>query len=497
MSVRFLITKARALFTTHRAFFIIFLLGVLTRAWALARAGEFGWDELFSFTFSQLPWLDNLGYWLAETNPPFHMILLKIWFLILPATTLTARILSQLFGVLSLIIFYLFALKTTSKKTAHLALIFFAVAYNLNTASILARGYALLLCLSLLSNYLFLQIYYFKNTNRRLIIFYALAQFLLLFTHYTGVYNLLGQFAFLAITARKDYGNYIKHHLIPISVWLLWIIPSLSLKITADTFGAAWFMRLDNVSWLTQLNRATAMLFPHAPNIILDCTLIIVFIIGGVLLLKKTASKPNQINWFNYIYLTIIFSFLALGQWWHVKFVFALLPYFFIVVAEIINLIPWKKIKIILTLIIIFLNLYQLTIKPIADNWQKTTQFISNHTTISTEQIIISNNIVDKLSVDYFYHGPLTAKFYTDYPGENAYQKIVQQNYTFYAHPDWQLKNWYRTNKLEDFKEIFLIQQNEAGVDINKILEQDGWQLKQTFIIDPLPKKYLYWYAHN
>lgn len=502
MSGRELKTKARALFTAHRAFFIIFLIGLLIRAFVLARAGEFGWDELFSFTFSQLPWKDGWQYWLAETNPPLHMILLKIWFMTLPATELTARILSLFFGLLALGIFYLFALQTTSKRNANLALLFLAVAYNSNIASALARGYALLIFLSLVSNYLFLRIYYFKITNHWLKIVFTITQFLLLFTHYTGVYNLLAQFTFLTIMDRNNLWRYIKQQLAPITLWLVWAIPSLSLKIASDTFGAAWFMRLGHIPLIAKLCSFTSLLFPFFTNFyfnwaIVQCIILILFLIGFIWQIKRMVKHPQSITWFNYLYITIVMVLVILAQLWNIKFLIIMLPYLLIVNSELINLIQFKIIKITLVFIIIIVNLALIIQRPTIRYWIDTVDFINQQTVPNTKQIIVGNNIVDKLSLDYTYHGSLPSIFYSDFNLASPYEEMVRYNYVFYLREDWEIKNWYRKNQLDKFKEIFLIQQNTAGIEIGKILEQAGWHLKQTVTIDPSPKKYLYWYEKN
>lgn len=496
MSTRILITKARVLFTAHRAFFIITFIALCTRLFLVAHLGEFTWDELFSFTFSQQSWRDSFVYWLAETNPPLHLLLLKMWFLIFPANEFTARVLSVLFGLLALIIFYLLALKTTSKKNAALALIFFAVAFQINIATALARGYSLLILLSLLSNYLFLLIYHFKNEKKNLKISFAVVQILLLFTHYTAVYNLLVQTVFLLIFQRSDIKKYYKLHVIPITLWLLWIIPSLGAKFASDAFGAAWFLSLGKIPLTTRINNLITTIFPLTLNIYLSVIILILIISGIGWRLKKNIASAKPINLFGYLYLLLTIILIIVAQLWHIKFQIIILPYLFIIIAEIINHTPNKIIRTALAILIIGVNLSTIIKYQPKYNWQQTL-IIANNTINSSEGIVVGNNLIYKLYLDRYLEKDIPVIYYLSSSVQDINYEIVTQNYLFYLRPDWEINNWYRKNNLSQYKEIFLFQEEQNGTDIKTLLENNDWRLKQTIPIAPVPIINLYWYEKN
>ena len=86
----------------------IILLALALRIFAIIQDGDFWFDAWFSFNYSQKPWLDSFKFWTWETNPPFHMVVLKFWFYIFPKNELFARLPSLIFGVTSIYFLLLF-----------------------------------------------------------------------------------------------------------------------------------------------------------------------------------------------------------------------------------------------------------------------------------------------------------------------------------------------------------------------------------------------------
>src|SRR3989338_2049111 len=75
------------------------LLATALRLFTLFGVGDFIWDEMFSFVYSQKPWLASFQFLLLETNPPLHLLTLKLWWYIFPENEFFSRLPSFLFGV--------------------------------------------------------------------------------------------------------------------------------------------------------------------------------------------------------------------------------------------------------------------------------------------------------------------------------------------------------------------------------------------------------------
>lgn len=106
---------------------IIVILGLILR---LISINQSLWlDEGISLVSSKSLSFYQIIYELApsDVHPPGYYLLLKVWILIFGDSTIAARILSVIFGVLLIYITYLLARKYFGKTTAYLSSLFMAV----------------------------------------------------------------------------------------------------------------------------------------------------------------------------------------------------------------------------------------------------------------------------------------------------------------------------------------------------------------------------------
>ncbi|MBW3020010.1 glycosyltransferase family 39 protein, partial [Candidatus Woesearchaeota archaeon] len=131
----------------NKVLLLILLLSFLLRVWGI---NEPIWvDEAISLNYAQQPLMKGIELTLNDVHLPIHNIMLHFW----PGDSLiSARMLSVLFGVLTVFMIYLIAKELFDEKTGLIA----SFLYSLSTLAIYysqeARVYSLLtfaVCLSM------------------------------------------------------------------------------------------------------------------------------------------------------------------------------------------------------------------------------------------------------------------------------------------------------------------------------------------------------------
>ena len=181
----------------------ILIVAFLLRLAMILRMGPFFFDEMFSFTYSQQPWILSIKYWLWETNPPLHMVFEKLWFYVFPANEFWARLLSTIFGTASVWVIFILGKNVFSKKTAILAATLLALTPYQIFQSAINRTYSLLILLSLISVYYFFKIFLSKNNTNKDRIIFILTNTLLVLTHITSLYIIFTQILILNCHSKK------------------------------------------------------------------------------------------------------------------------------------------------------------------------------------------------------------------------------------------------------------------------------------------------------
>ena len=93
---------------TNIPLILLLICSLMISAISIFYRGDFTFDEMFSTHYSILPWADALKYWVMETNPPLHTLLLRGWITLLGNTEVIARFLSVVFSIGSVILLYKF-----------------------------------------------------------------------------------------------------------------------------------------------------------------------------------------------------------------------------------------------------------------------------------------------------------------------------------------------------------------------------------------------------
>jgi mannosyltransferase len=138
-----------------------------------------------------------------NTIPPLYELILHYWMKIFGQTEFAQRALSAFFGILSVYFLYLLGSLFFNSRTGLLSALFGALSYNWFSLFRQNRCYGLFILLTLISFYCFFNLIKNRNT-KHCFVYLAVANSLLLYTHYFAVLIVLLQLIFGIFEWRKD-----------------------------------------------------------------------------------------------------------------------------------------------------------------------------------------------------------------------------------------------------------------------------------------------------
>jgi len=173
--------------------FLILVLGAFLRFYDLG-AESIWLDEAFSIkeSFLSIPDMAN-----SSNQPPLFFLLLRGWISLFGTGEIAIRSLSAVFGLISVFLVFLVGKSLFNQRTGLIAAFLSSIAYYPVQLSQDARAYSLLLLVSLLSYWFFIQI--LKNDRLRLYPLYFLSTLFLVYTHFYGLFILASQVILFAI----------------------------------------------------------------------------------------------------------------------------------------------------------------------------------------------------------------------------------------------------------------------------------------------------------
>ncbi len=179
----------------------VFLLGFALRI-AYINQESVGQDESFSMRVSAWPPREIVRALVADfVHPPLHYFLLHGWFKLFGFGIIQARVLSVLFGALSVVLLYIFAEYLFDLRTALYASLLMAVSQLGIRLGQEPRPYAQLHFLGVASCYLFMR----ALRERRALYWWGFvaSSILMLYTHYYGVFVIASLAIFATIRRRR------------------------------------------------------------------------------------------------------------------------------------------------------------------------------------------------------------------------------------------------------------------------------------------------------
>lgn len=463
--------NAAAIIITAGAFFI--------RLLAAANIGDFSWDEVFSFVFSQKPWGQSWIYWTWETNPPLHMILQKIWFYVFPANEFFARLPAVLCSTATVGVLYASGKKFFSKNAGLAASALLAFhPYHIFLAAF-ARGYSLLLLLAALSVHYFLKIFIKKEAGKYDLYVLAGINLLLAYTHLTAFLLLICETIILLAMTRGQIVFWIKIHAIPALIWLIWAVPALTAKMSGGDLGSAWFFNFQGGFWKIFI---PLKLFLFGPTGSLFAVVLMIVLSAGTVWALFLDKKEKSIN-ANFL-LTQIFCLIpiitaAVLSLYNIRFLIIALPAFILCAGYTLHRLTKSRpfIGALIILAICAPGIYRFFSGMPYQDWNKINRYLSEHYNPQKKQLFISNDFIESLLIDRYYSSRQAKKIYYVTGEQSNWEKsLILQNYKHYRHPDSEMSSWYEKNRLANFDEIFMLYNVSFGVDLPSILLNNNWR---------------------
>ena len=172
--------------------FLIFIAGFALRIYNIG-AESIWYDEAISVAVAKLGFVEHLR-WIAEVddnNPPLYYTLLHLWIPVFGDSEASVRMLSAIFGALSILVIYALGKLLFDKKTGLVAASILAVSIFNIMFSQEARAYSLMAFTALLSFYFLLRM--IMSRNRVYAAAYVVSSLCLVYSHYYGILVVIAQ----------------------------------------------------------------------------------------------------------------------------------------------------------------------------------------------------------------------------------------------------------------------------------------------------------------
>ncbi len=461
--------------TINKKLFFTLLLALGVRLLFLLKYGHFWDDELFSFVYSQKPLAQTLNFWVWETNPPLHMALLKLWFLVIPVSETAARVPSLIFGTTTVWALHNLTKRLFNEKIALFSALFLALAPYHIFISVTNRGYALLLLLTVVSANLFSKLFLEHSVSKRTYLWYVLTSIALLYTHLTAVSVLLSQFVVLIAMRPVEIKRFIKLNIIAGAAWLPWLVPSMLVKLNVSTVNTAWFLSLIQTpkQFIVSLQPLVTVinLWP------LTLALILIFL-GAIGHIIYTQSKNKSFD-FNLVLFIILGLFpiiaAALMNVLQIKFFVIALPFVVTLIAYL--LILYLKKPMLVAIVILALTMpgavavYQAL--PLQD-WRTVNNYFATRYAFGENKILLYNNFSYKNSLNFYFKSLVPTLAYRLDTNDLDFD-IITQNYLRTLHANTEVDAWIKDNNVTKYHEVFVLQDMGMGIALDKALERAGY----------------------
>lgn len=189
-------------------YLIIFIVSFALLLRYLFIGDRYFWgDESSSALISEENLVTLLDQAAHDVHPPLYYILLHLWMRIFGESIVAIRLLSVLFGVITVYVTIRLTEQISNKKAALIAGWFMAILPMAVQYSQEARMYSLL-CMLLLSATYFLIKWLKEPSNHKHLIFYAVLMVLSFYTHYFTIFTFMIHWLYLVHFSRKTRWNF-------------------------------------------------------------------------------------------------------------------------------------------------------------------------------------------------------------------------------------------------------------------------------------------------
>ncbi|HEY3373958.1 MAG TPA: glycosyltransferase family 39 protein [Candidatus Aquicultor sp.] len=184
---------------SHIALLATLLMGTIARIYHLSTASLW-FDEAFSVRVSSMSFTNMLQEIIrTDFNPPLHFIILHYWMKLFGNSEASIRCLSAIFGIAAVYMMYRLGKYLFNKEIGIMSALLLALSRPNIYFSQEARGYSLMLFLTLMSFYFLFRLIDKRTTSSSVL--YLLSSALLLYTHMFGVLIVVTQTVYLVFKA--------------------------------------------------------------------------------------------------------------------------------------------------------------------------------------------------------------------------------------------------------------------------------------------------------
>ena len=343
-------------------------------------------DEAFSIHHAE----KSIWYVLSlnDSTPPLYYTILHLWIFLWGDSSLSVRILSAIFGVLSVYVIYLLASFMFNKRIG----IYSSIITSLSPLHVYysqeARAYSLLFLMSILSMYFYSR--FIKDLKISSIIFYIISSVLLLYSHAYGIFIIIAQNIHYFLTnsftlSRKKRA---------------WILTQVGILI----FYLPWLLKLqflprDFNSWIPAPNfiEFIGLVYRIPSGQVLSSFGFVLMLIFTILIIRfRLHHQKNLLLLLLWIFVPVlipfIFSLVFLHIFIHKYVLFVSFPVFIIAANSISNF--SKRAKSLFLVLLIIFSLITIIIQSNTlnkDRWEEVSEFVVHNKKPNDKIVIIKS----------------------------------------------------------------------------------------------------------
>lgn len=341
-------------------FFSVIFLNIVLKTIQLDFS-SFWYDEIISVQSASLDFghIKHVSEW--DNNPPFYYYCLSLWIKIFNDSEFTVRFLSVLFSAFSGGMLFSLTNKHFNKTTAIIVSLLYLSSNTIFFYSHEARAYSLVLLLSLISSYLYLN---FKdNSSLKIALLLGLINFLLIYTHYISGIVILFQLLLIVIYSDKKQILYFSYSLM-VTLFLVLIRftkKQFLLILNFNDSEKTFWLKKSSLQYLKEV--ASTFLF----NKIMIIPFLIIILLGIFLIFKKNKKTAHFVV--TYVFLVgvgSVFILFFLGKITPIfldRYLIFSIPFIFILIAVGLSFLKNQKITITLTVLFFVFSAFQINYK--------------------------------------------------------------------------------------------------------------------------------------
>lgn len=271
-------------------------------------------DEPFSIYIAQLDIISIIEQLSTGNNPPLYEILLHFWIKLFGISEFSVRMPSLLFSCITLIFLFKIGISFFNKRIAlYVSLIFIFSNYHIIFAHE-ARVYALMGMLSTISIFYYLKIITLNKSNKWHFYLLILANILLIYSHYFGVFVLL-VISIHFIMNKEMRNKYFKHFFLSIGILIFLYLPNVLVvfnRFIDSSVNGTWiqppsgFESIYNMLWS----------FSNAPVVTVSVVVVLLSALIKTLVKRKIVKSNIIANKLIIIWFVFTFFFMFFISYW-------------------------------------------------------------------------------------------------------------------------------------------------------------------------------------